>query len=80
MWLGEGLDTTKEIYGVKPLDPASTERYLGVQVGLNVDPNIMWDNILSKLPAMPDYWSSLGFTIFGRTLLLNACLLATISR
>ena len=74
IWLGPWKDSTDKIFNIKPL--VGSERYLGLQIAANFDSSLNWYNIIDRLPASYEYWSTLGLSIFGRTLMINSSLLS----
>jgi hypothetical protein len=78
LWLGPRQNDITEIYNIKPLPPGRAERYLGVYISHDFSPKDNWKKVLDKLPSNPQYWATKNYTIFGRTLLLNTCMLSKV--
>ena len=74
IWLGPWKGITDQIFGIHPL--IGSERYLGIQIASEFDSSSNWKNIIDRLPACTEYWSTLGLSIFGRTLMINSSLLS----
>ena len=74
IWLGPWKGSTEQIFGIHPL--IGSERYLGLQIAAEFDSSLNWRNIIERLPACTEYWSTLGLSIFGRTLMINSSLLS----
>ena len=74
IWLGPWKGILDHIYGIHPL--IGNERYLGLQIASEFDSSLNWKNIIDRLPACTEYWSTLGLSIFGRTLMINSSLLS----
>ena len=53
-----------------------SERYLGLQIASEFDSSSNWENVIDRLPACTEYWSTLGLSIFGRTLMINSSVLS----
>jgi len=56
----------------------NSERYLGYQVSHDSSAQDHWTPVCKNLAATSASWKRLGLTIFGRTLLVNSCLLSKI--
>ena len=76
IWLGTMRKSLQEIFGIKPL--IGSERYLGIQIAEEFDPALNWSKLLSKFPTQTPYWSTMGLSIFGRSLMINSSLLSQI--
>ena len=74
IWLGPWKGITDQIFGIHPLK--GSEGYLGMQITSEFDSSSNWKNIIDRLPACTEYWSTLGLSIFGRTLMINSSLLS----
>ena len=74
LWLGSAADAQSQmtIFGIKPLQPGQTERYLGVQIGHDILKIPQWDTIIRNINNIFKNWNRLGLAIFGRTLLINS--------
>ena len=47
-----------------------------MQIASEFDTSSNWKNVIDRLPAFTEYWSTLGLSIFGRTLMINSSLLS----
>ena len=77
IWLGSLRGSTHTIYDIKSLEQNS-ERYLGIQIASKFDPTENWSKVIQALPCHASYWSTLGLSIFGRTLMINSSMLSKI--
>jgi exonuclease III len=77
IWLGSLRGSTHTIYDIKSLEQSS-ERYLGIQIASTFDPAENWSKVIKALPCQTTYWSTLGLSIFGRTLMINSSMLSKI--
>ena len=74
IWLGSKRGSTDRIANIPPL--IGSERYLGLMIAENFDPDINWKKIIDNLPACVEHWSTFGLSTYGRTLMLNSSLLS----
>ena len=73
-WLGANKGSMDTVFGICP--SRSSERYLGIQLATEFDASLNWAKVIDTIASSTPYWSSYGLSIFGRSLMINSCMLS----
>ena len=76
MWLSSKSPAQELVYGIEPIPRDKVERYLGLDIAQEGDILENWDKQTRLMPRLTAHWSTMGLTVMGRTLLMNASLLS----
>ena len=76
MWLGSWRRSRRTIYGIKPLPIQAHERYLGIMIQQKLNLATNWGTTIEGMQRSIQHWRSFNLSIFGRTLMINSCLVS----